>query len=141
MTKRMAIVAVVAGLVTATFAAVSAQRAAVPNLAGKVLTVAGPIEPSALGPTLMHEHIFIDFKRPPSAIPMAAGAGAAQRGPMPPGWNLLADFNEQLAEVAEFKKAGGGAIVDVTNIGLSRDPRALLRISQASGLHVVMGAG
>ena len=138
---RMSLAAVAAGLVAATWTGVSAQRPAVPNLAGKVLTVAGPIEPSALGPTLMHEHIFIDFKRPASAIPAAAGAGAAQRGPMPPGWNLLADFNDQLAEVSEFKKAGGGTIVDVTNLGLSRDPRALLRISQASGLHVVMGAG
>ena len=139
--KSATTVAVATGLVVGTLASASAQRQAVPNLAGKVLTVAGPIEPSALGPTLMHEHIFIDFKRPASAIPVAAGAGAAQRGPMPPGWNLLADFNEQLAEVEEFKRAGGGSIVDVTNIGLSRDPRALLRISQASGLHVVMGAG
>jgi phosphotriesterase-related protein len=121
----------------------SAQQAAsaIPNLTGKALTVKGPVDPSTLGQTLMHEHIFIEFKRPPSAIPQAGGSGALQAGPQPPGWNLLNDFDESLAEVMEFKKAGGQTIVDVTNIGLSRDPRALLRISDASGLTIVMGAG
>ncbi|MBS0280114.1 MAG: hypothetical protein JSR25_03055, partial [Proteobacteria bacterium] len=34
----------------------------IPNIAGKVLTVHGPMAPSALGRTLMHEHIFINFQ-------------------------------------------------------------------------------
>ena len=56
-----------AAIVLALGVGVSAQRGgalAIPNLAGKVLTVLGPIEPATLGPTLMHEHIFIDFKAP-----------------------------------------------------------------------------
>ena len=40
-----------------------------------------------------------------------------------------------------YKQAGGGTIVDVTNIGIGRDPKALVRISQATGLNVIMGAG
>jgi predicted metal-dependent phosphotriesterase family hydrolase len=49
-----------AGIVLATgiLTSVSAQRPAarsIPNLAGKILTVAGPIDPVALGQTLMHE--------------------------------------------------------------------------------------
>jgi hypothetical protein len=58
-----------------------------------------------------------------------------------PGWNLLDNYDESLAEVMEFKKVGGGTIVDVTNFGLSRNPEWLKRISEASGLHVVMGSG
>ena len=34
---------------------------AIPDMSGKILTVTGPIDPSQLGPTLMHEHIFIYF--------------------------------------------------------------------------------
>ncbi|MBV6522445.1 MAG: Phosphotriesterase homology protein [Gemmatimonadaceae bacterium] len=125
--------------------ALSAQAPAIPNLAGKVLTVLGPIEPAALGPTLMHEHIFIDFKAPPPMAPPPTGifvlktqqpALAGERGS-----GGLTDFDTQLAEIREFKKAGGGTIVDVTNFGLTRDPEALYRVSEASDLHVVMGAG
>ena len=31
----------------------------VPNIAGRVMTVRGPIDPGQLGVTLMHEHLFI----------------------------------------------------------------------------------
>ena len=31
----------------------------IPNLAGKILTVTGPVDPWEVGPTIMHEHIFI----------------------------------------------------------------------------------
>ena len=31
----------------------------VPDMAGKVMTVRGPMDPDQLGPTLMHEHLFI----------------------------------------------------------------------------------
>lgn len=132
---------------------------AIPNLAGKALTVQGPIDPAALGQTLMHEHIFIDFKAPETAVgyelamqeaPQGAPANPGQNrgrgmGQGPGGGNAggggLTNYDEQLAEVMQFKKAGGGTIVDVTNIGLSRNPEGLLRVSKASGLNVIMGAG
>ena len=135
--------------VTATAAAVAlieAQRApAIPNLAGKILTVAGPIEPSAAGQTLMHEHIFINFKAPPPMLPPVRGISVLQPSPMPAAGERrgggLTNYDESLAEIMAFKKIGGGTIVDTTNFGLTRDPEALLRVSRASGLHVVMGAG
>jgi len=40
------------------------SQARLQDLAGKVRTVNGPIDPSALGVTLMHEHIFIDLNDP-----------------------------------------------------------------------------
>ncbi len=126
---------------------------AIPSLAGKILTVSGPIDPADAGTTLMHEHIFIDFKAPPPMMPPPTGISVLKTTlpePEPPatggrtgrgGGGGLTDYDESLAEIMEFKKIGGGTIVDVTNFGLTRDPEALLRVSKASGLHVVMGAG
>ena len=54
---------------------------------------------------------------------------------------ILADEAVAVAEVMEFGDRGGGTIVDVTSIGLKRDPKALLRVSEATGLHIVMGTG
>ena len=34
-----------------------------PDLAGKVMTVVGPVEPDTLGIVLMHEHLFIAMSR------------------------------------------------------------------------------
>lgn len=141
------IVGVCVGITLATgiLTTLSAQRTAIPpipNFAGKVMTVSGPIDPSALGQTLSHEHIFIDFKAPPPMVPPVTGVSVLQ-APQPAGGRGggLTDFDESLAEINEFKKIGGGTIVDVTNFGLTRDPEALLRVSKASGLNVVMGAG
>jgi predicted metal-dependent phosphotriesterase family hydrolase len=39
-----------------------------------------------------------------------------------------------------YRQAGGGTLVDVTSGGLGRNPYALRRISEAAGVHVVMGA-
>ena len=44
-------------------------------------------------------------------------------------------------EVRLFRQVGGGAIVDVTTIGIGRDPVGLARVSEGSGVPIVMGAG
>jgi phosphotriesterase-related protein len=51
------------------------------------------------------------------------------------------DQDAAIAEAGLFKRAGGSTIVDVTNIGIGRDPRALVRIANATGLNIVMGSG
>jgi phosphotriesterase-related protein len=76
-----------------------------------------------LGLTLIHEHVFIDLMR-------------EYRGN-----GLLHDEALAVAELGRFHEAGGRTLVDVTSEGLGRDPRGLLRVSEATGLHVVMGAG
>ena len=175
MRKAVVVTFAIAATLAMTETATRGQRGAapaIPDLAGKILTVAGPIDPSAAGQTLMHEHIFIDFKAPPPMMPPPVGINVLKptqpAAPVPPapapgqvgdrpgpvpglspgnrsgrggGGGGLTDYDESLAEIMEFKKVGGGTIVDVTNFGLTRDPEALLRISKASGLHVVMGAG
>lgn len=149
----------VAGIVSAGSNLTAGQapvQGAVPNMAGKILTVTGPIDPSQLGSTLMHEHIFIDFQNPVtraaisratdlrvhlSMVRLESLHDIRYRG-VPNRDNLyLDDMRESIAEVMEFKQRGGGAIVDVSSIGLGRDPNALAQVSRATGLHVVMGAG
>ena len=149
-----AVLAATAALFAGSNAIAAETLPPIPNLAGKVLTVRGPVDPASLGETLMHEHIFIDFQEPaPVVRKKATEVGRSLR---PLSWatldsiragqasldnGMLVDFEESLAEVMEFKRRGGGTIVDVSNFGLGRDPDALLQVSQASDLNVVMGAG
>jgi phosphotriesterase-related protein len=121
---------------------------------GKVQTVWGLIEPQQIGIAMMHEHLVIDLRhryRPPEEV----GRIVMGEAPLTPDrfWDVLYDpfgnldnlvlFDEQTAidEVTQFKRAGGGTIVDTTTRGLGRDPWSLRRISSATGLHVTMGAG
>ena len=123
-------------------------------LAGQVQTVLGAVAPSAIGITLPHEHLLIDFK-----VMFAEPAAASDQGrawePVSLGnlgWvrqnfnaNLdnLRLLDEQVAqdEIRLFKHAGGCTVVDPTPKTIGRDPQALARISRATGLNVVMGAG
>ena len=60
--------------------------------------------------------------------------------PIRDNW-ILVDEKTAIDEAMEFRYHGGGTIVEVTSIGLRRDPLAISRVSQATGLNVVMGAG
>lgn len=125
----------------------------IPDLTGKVLTVAGPVDPQELGVTSMHEHLFVDLRRPPEFLrpgedspaarePLTLANLAAVRHGAPNADNdQLTDEAEMATEVAAFTKAGGRTIVEVTPIGVGRSPAKLRRIAQASGLNVVMGGG
>jgi phosphotriesterase-related protein len=152
---RRAILGMGASLVLAHVPAWAADTTPViPNIAGKVLTVTGPIEPAALGETLMHEHIFINFEQPIPEQPKHATEVEISRQKLTLAnlwavrsgvWNadndFLGDFDTAYDELMAYKRVGGGTIVEVSNIRLGRDPRALARISRATGLNVVMGAG
>ena len=121
---------------------------------GIIQTVLGPVPPSELGPTTTHEHLYIDFSfmfRPAqdSPAPELADApitlenvGWVRRNYHSNRSNLhLTDLDTTIKEVAMYRDAGGGAIVDATTIGIGRNPEALARISRESGVHVIMGAG
>jgi len=123
-------------------------------LAGQVQTVLGAIAPDAIGITLPHEHLLIDFTVM-FAEPAAASDKGRAREPVSLanlGWvrqnfnaNLdnLRLLDEQVArdEILLFKGAGGRTVIDPTPKTLARDPLALARIARATGLNVVMGAG
>jgi len=91
-----------------------------------VMTVQGPVDPSALGFTLPHEHT------------QCALWHIQDRWDY---WELTADEPVILEELRLFKEAGGTALVDVTLPGIGRDPAWLQRLSRLSGLHIVMGGG
>lgn len=137
---------------------------AIPSMAGKAMTVTGPVSPEDLGWTIMHEHIFINFQRPASLTGVRRGQhrditaatdiglflqpvslqnlSAVRNGVAPNRDNLyLTDVGDAIEEVSHFKRLGGNTIVDVTSIGLGRDPNALVQVAHATGLHIVMGAG
>ena len=123
------------------------------QMQGLIQTVLGPIEPSDLGATSTHEHLYIDFSfmyRPAedSAIDLSdeqitmQNLGWIRRNYYSCHANLqLMDVETAVEEVGLYKAAGGGAIVEATTLGIGRDAQALERISRESGVHVVMGAG
>ena len=90
---------------------------------GSVMTVRGPVPGDDLGVTLPHEHVFVDLTR-------------EYRGD-----GLLNDPGLAEAELGLFVDAGGRTLVDVTSVGLGRDPDGLRLISAHTGLHIVMGSG
>ena len=92
-----------------------------------IMTVCGPIDPGECGITSCHEHVILD-----------------------PGGATLTDVNYdlvmydvdlQIEELEHFRAAGGQTIVSMTNIGIGRDPAALKRVSEGSGVHIVMPTG
>ncbi len=121
----------------------SAAPQTIPDIAGKVMTVNGPIDASELGETLMHEHIFINFQKAPAMNPPPTDITVVRvPAEIPEGMAAgLTDFNQSLNAIMDFKKIGGKTIVDVSSFGLMRDPLALQLVSRVSGLNVVMGAG
>jgi phosphotriesterase-related protein len=56
-------------------------------------------------------------------------------------WELIGDEPRINEELAAYRGLGGGTLVDVTPIGIGRDLARLARLSQATGLHIVAGAG
>jgi len=123
-------------------------------MSGMAQTVTGPVRPEELGPTSTHEHLLIDFTcmfNPPAEAserfkafqPLSLENLAwASYDPFRNLDNLLLlDEETAIHEAALYKRAGGGTIVDVTTIGIGRDPAALARISRATGVKIVTGAG
>ncbi|NUX57651.1 phosphotriesterase family protein [Paraburkholderia youngii] len=117
---------------------------------GKVQTVLGLVEPAALGPTLMHEHLLIDLVPPRLAEDAdhdnteidLCNCWKITYGQQPSLKNYrLNQTDVAIEEVEEMIAAGGRTVVDLTTGGLKPDPHGLVEISRASGAHVVMGCG
>lgn len=121
---------------------------------GMIQTVLGLIEPDELGVTLPHEHFLIDgtawFVEPALSSERALAhqpvtvhnVNWVRYHPTKSfdNWQLL---NEDIAveEALRFRYAGGQSVVDLTSVGLGRDPLAEARISRKSGLNIIMGTG
>ena len=130
----------------------------IPNLEGKALSVLGPVNPADLGITLMHEHLVVppmpSWTRKPGLETPATEAAfwdqplgldnlsqATVDHPFIRDQYFLHDEKLSIAEVMEFKFGGGSTLVDLTSIGVGRDPEALRRIALSTGLQIIMGSG
>jgi len=89
-----------------------------------VMTVLGPVPAAALGVVDAHSHLYI--------APVPGGAADAP---------VLVDEAGVGRELAAFRAAGGGAVVDCQPGGCGRDGRVLRRLSESSGVHVVAATG
>jgi predicted metal-dependent phosphotriesterase family hydrolase len=87
----------------------------------QVVTVLGPREAGSLGVVDAHDHLLID-------------------SPGMPGLGFT-DPERSIAEVREGLATGIATIVEMTPIGLGRDPEGLRRIAEATGLHVIAASG
>ena len=126
----------------------------IPNMAGKAMTVRGPIDPGQLGVTLPHEHFLADLRMyfQPTFYTPATDIGIrdnkltldnlhlARQGKIA-DIAMYFDVKMATAEAIYFRDVGGNTIVDLGNNGMKRDPLGLRRISYATGLNVVMGSG
>ncbi|KAF3818698.1 hypothetical protein GH733_012115 [Mirounga leonina] len=124
------------------------------SLSGKVQTVLGPMEPSKLGRTLTHEHLTMTFDHcyyPPPPSHEAASQEPImkknlfwiQKNPYSHKENLR--LNQETEAVREellyFKANGGGALVENTTVGISRDVKTLRWLAEETGVHIISGAG
>jgi predicted metal-dependent phosphotriesterase family hydrolase len=96
------------------------------NRDGLIQTVRGAIQPDQLGVTLPHEHLYDQLWEIPGRNDYAG---------------LLDDDEVVYDEVLAFRKAGGQSIVECTVRGIGRSPEKLARISERTGIHIVMGCG
>ena len=125
--------------------------------AGRVITVTGELDPDSLGITLMHEHLASNLLVP------EAGTGFKGKGPLTPQFIrrfqetgryyraprvvdslavfVLDDSAATVQELANFRRLGGRTLVDVTNVGLGRDPVRIRDFARRSGVNVVMATG
>ena len=123
------------------------------NRSGKAQTVLGPIDPDQLGRTLTHEHILFDSAWAKVRLPNASDQAFFEK---PVSQEVLGrirhrlkanrdngrldDIQTAIDEVGLFKQYGGGTLVEVSSIGIGRDPVGLARVSNATGVNIVMGA-
>lgn len=97
------------------------------NQDGKVITVNGEIPAGAMGRTLHHEHLLVDF--------IGADSTGYHR------WNKDSVVERVLPYLTELKDLGYNTLVECTPAYLGRDPVLLKLLSQKSGLQLITNTG
>lgn len=124
------------------------------DIQGKILTVTGAIEPSDLGKTLIHEHLFFDltcYFHPPedergkSLVDeplQLSNMGWLRQNSMSSRPNLVMDdISIVEAEVGKYHDLGGSALVDQTIVGIAPNPNGLAQVAARTGVQIVAGNG
>lgn len=125
----------------------------------EVMTVLGPIPAESLGLTSMHEHLVYDGSiyrsrwmsslPPEESLPVKAEDKVDlanihhHRQNFILSWDAVSMSEEEavIAEMVDFKNSGGSAMAEMSVPGLRSDIRAVARISEKSGVHVVATTG
>ena len=102
------------------------------TIPGAIRTVQGDVPASSWGITNAHAHLSIGMEEQND-----------------PAWNQTADLygdhrltiDDTLPELEAFRRAGGTCLVELTPMGMGRDPASLARAAEETGVHVVMGTG
>ncbi len=89
-----------------------------------IRTVLGDISPEKLGVTLGHDHL---MTHPPADVTDAD--------------LVMDDVQAATRELESFKRAGGGALVEMTTVDYGRDALRLEWASRDSGVHVIAATG
>jgi phosphotriesterase-related protein len=93
----------------------------------RVMTVRGPIPPEAMGPTLPHEHVLVDF----------IGAKEASRE----RYDADEVYRIALPYLRRIREQGIRTLVDCTPPYVGRDPALLRRLSESTGLNILTPTG
>jgi phosphotriesterase-related protein len=99
---------------------------------GTVETVRGPVELAKLGPTLMHEHVFI--LDPQAHQNWAHMLGADY-------WDEDRCVAEAQAKLRRLRDGGIETIVDATAYGLGRNIPRIVRVNSGADLNIVVATG
>lgn len=119
-----------------------------------IMTLNGPINREEAGIIAPHEHVFIDitnqapFRDPISNRRLSRDTvnirnlDKLSRNPYFVLDNLRLDEEDvAVEELFHFRAAGGTTMVDVTPVGIGRDPEALNRVGIKSGVNLIAGCG
>src|SRR5262245_33156481 len=98
-----------------------------------VETVRGPVELDALGPTLMHEHIFV-------MSPEAAQNWGTIFGGKP-YWDEDERVADAVRKLTALREGGIETIVDPTAPGLGRNVSRIKRVNESVDLNIVVASG
>jgi phosphotriesterase-related protein len=97
-----------------------------------VQTVRGPVQPTDLGPTLMHEHVFV--MAPEALVNYGAVWGPAY-------WDEEERVADSIAKLTRLREGGITTLVDPTVPGLGRDIARIQRINAEVDLHIIVASG
>lgn len=89
-----------------------------------IQTVLGKVSSTDIGYTLAHEHLVMDL----SHVRQEADS-------------ILGEVHVMTKELLSAKAMGLSAVVDVSNTGMGQDVNRLVKISEATGIHVIASTG
>ena len=99
---------------------------------GLIRTVRGDVPAASWGLTNAHAHLSLGMEEQDHS----AWGETAERYS-----DHTISIEDTLPELRDYARAGGTCLVNLTPMGMGRDPTALARASEATGVHIVMGTG